>query len=89
LYHRLYKLTLNETFNAASQKWLDITQKEFYKPGEGAGGYYFRSFNEEQNVFELVPQYSILEGSAGIALVYLSYQYDIKPDWDKIFLCNV
>ncbi len=89
LYHRLYNLTKNETFKNTSQNWLDITHREFYKPGEGAGGYFFRSFNEEQNIFELTPQYSLLEGSAGIALVYLSFLYDIKPDWDKIFLSNV
>ncbi|HUR09719.1 MAG TPA: lanthionine synthetase C family protein [Flavitalea sp.] len=89
LYHRLYSLTKNETFKSASQKWLDISLHEFYKPGEGAGGYFSRSFNEEKNNFELIPKYSLLEGSAGIALVYLSYLYDINPDWDIIFLTNV
>ncbi len=89
LYHRLYNLTKNETFKITSEKWLDITYKEYYKPGEGAGGYYFRSFNEEQNIYEFIPQYSLLEGSAGIALVYLSLLNDITPDWDKTFLTNV
>jgi lantibiotic modifying enzyme len=89
LYHRLYNVTKNETFKNTSQKWLDLTHQEFYKPGEGAGGYFFRSFNEEKNIFELTPQYSLLEGSAGIALVYLSYLFNIKPDWDAIFLTNV
>lgn len=89
LYHRLYNLTGNEIFKSASRRWLDITHREFYKQGDGAGGYFFRSFNEEQNIFDLIPQYSLLEGSTGIALVYLSYLYDIKPDWDIIFLANV
>jgi len=88
-YHRLYNVTKIETFKTASRKWLEITHREFYKPGKGAGGYFSRSFNEEQNRIEFIPQYSLLEGSAGIALVYLSYLFDIKPDWDKIFLTNV
>lgn len=89
LYHRLYNLTKNETFKKAAQYWLDLTHREFYKPGEGASGYYFRTFNKDTNNFKMIPQYSLLEGSAGIALVYLSYIFDIKPDWDIIFLTNV
>jgi hypothetical protein len=68
---------------------MKITLEEYYKPGEGAGGYFFRSFNEEDNVFEMVPQYSLLEGSAGIGLVYLSLVTALKPDWDILFLSNV
>ncbi len=89
LYHRLFNLTKEEAFKITAKKWLDITLLQYYKQGEGAGGYFFRSFNEEQNIYDLIPQYSLLEGSAGIALVYLSYLHDIKPDWDKIFLSNV
>lgn len=88
-YNRLYKLTGNEVFKYASDNWLHITQEQFYKPGEGAGGYYFRTFNKEQNVFEMTANYSLLEGSAGIALVYLSCLYNINPDWDAVFLTNV
>lgn len=89
LYHRIYKLTKNEIFKDAAQYWIDNTLNNFYKPGEGAGGYMFHSFNEERNSFEMVPEYSLLEGSAGIALVFLSYAFDIKPEWDIIFLANV
>lgn len=89
LYHRFYKLTGNEVFKYASENWLQITQEQFYKPGEGAGGYYFRTFNKEKEIFEMTSQFGLLEGSAGIALVYLSCLYDIKPDWDAIFLTNV
>jgi lantibiotic modifying enzyme len=88
-YNRFYHLTGNEVFKYARGKWLQITQEQFYKPGEGAGGYYFRTFNKEQNVFEMNANYGLLEGSAGIALVYLSSLYDIDPDWDTIFLTNV
>ena len=71
------------------ENWLRITQEQFYKPGEGASGYYFRTFNKEKNIFEFIAQFGLLEGSAGIALVYLSCLYNIKPDWDIIFLTNV
>jgi len=88
-YNRFYKLTGNEVFKYASENWLQITQEQFYKPGEGAGGYYFRTHNKEKNVFEMTSQFGLLEGSAGIALVYLSCLYNINPDWDAIFLTNV
>jgi lantibiotic biosynthesis protein len=88
-YHRLYRLSGNDIFKYACESWLNITQEQFYKPGEGAGGYYFRSYNEEKNIFDLKPHYGLLDGSAGIALVYLSWLYNIQPDWDIIFLTNV
>jgi lantibiotic modifying enzyme len=85
-YNRFYQLTGNEVFKYASDTWLRITQEQFYQPGEGAGGYYFRTFNKEKDIFEMTAQYGLLEGSAGIALVYLSCLYHIKPDWDIFFL---
>jgi lantibiotic modifying enzyme len=88
-YNRLYQLTGNEVFKYASDQWLRVTQEQFYKPGEGAGGYYFRTYNQEKDIFEFTSQYGLLEGSAGIALVFLSCLYDIKPEWDVIFLTNV
>ena len=41
-YNRLYRLTGNEVFKYAAENWLRITLEQFYKPGEGVGGYYFR-----------------------------------------------
>jgi lantibiotic modifying enzyme len=88
-YQRFYQLTGNEVFKYAAERWINITLKEYYKPGNGVGGYSFRCLNEETNLFEYVPQYGLLEGSAGIALVYLCLLYNVQPDWDFIFLCNV
>ena len=88
-YNRLYQFTNNEVFKNSAQNWINITLKHFYKAGEGAGGYYYRHFSEEKSIYEFIPQHGLLEGSAGIALVYLSYIYNIKPDWDIIFLTNV
>jgi lantibiotic modifying enzyme len=88
-YHRLFQLTKHKAFKDVRNKWIDITQEHFYKEGEEAGGYYFASYHEKKDEFESLPQYGLLEGSAGIALVYLSIVYDLKPDWDIIFLTNV
>lgn len=88
-YNNFYRLTGNEVFKYAAENWLSITLEKYYKPGEGVGGYFFRCLNEETNRFEYMPRYGLLEGSSGIALVLLSDLYDIKPDWDIIFLTNV
>jgi lantibiotic modifying enzyme len=88
-YQRFYQLTGNEVFKYAVENWLNITLKEYYKPGNGVGGYSFRCLKEETNLFEYVPHYGLLEGSAGIALVYVYLLYNVQPDWDIIFLCNV
>jgi lantibiotic modifying enzyme len=88
-YHRLYKLTGNEVFKYATENWFNLTLENYYKSGEGVGGYFSRCLNEETNEFEYIPKYGLLEGSAGIALVWLSYLYDITPDWDIVFLTNV
>ncbi len=88
-YRRLYKYTKNEEFKMAAENWLHLTQQHYYKPGEGVGGYFYRSFNAQTDSFEPVKEYGLLEGSAGIALVYLSFLSNIKPDWDIIFLTNV
>jgi lantibiotic modifying enzyme len=88
-YNRLYQLTGNEIFKNAARNWLNITREKFHKPGEGAGGYYFLSHNEEKACREPVAQYGLLEGCAGIALVYLSWIFNIQSHWDIIFLTNV
>ena len=88
-FHHFYKLTGNEVFKYAVENWLSLTLEKYYKHGEGAGGYFSRGMNEETNLFEYTPKYGLLEGSSGIALVWLSYLYDIKPDWDIIFMTNV
>jgi len=89
-YNRLFQLTGNEVFKHAAENWLDHTLKKYFRPREGVGGYTFRCLSEETNSFEYAPRYGLLEGSAGIALVYLSWLYkNLKPDWDIIFLTNV
>ena len=88
-YLRFYKLTGNEVFKFAAENWLRLTLEKYYTQNEGVGGYFSRGHNEETNQFEYTLKYGLLEGSAGIALVWLSYLYDMNPDWDIIFLTNV
>ena len=88
-YNRFYQFTGDEVFKNACNKWIEITLKEYYKPGKGAGGYFFRSYNEKEKIFEFKTEYGLLEGSAGIALVYLSLLFNIEPGWDQIFLTNI
>jgi lantibiotic biosynthesis protein len=88
-FNRLAGLTRNTVFESARDYWLDITVKKFYRAGEGAGGYYSYQYVGENDDFEPSARYGLLEGSAGIALVYLSILYHIPPEWDIIFLTNV
>jgi lantibiotic biosynthesis protein len=88
-YHRLYQITGNRIFEKARDYWLNMTQEHFYKPGQEAGGYHAGVYSEKTGEFEFVPKYGLLEGSMGIALVYLSILYDIKPGWDIIFMTDV
>ena len=66
---------------------LILHNEEFYKPGEGAGGYFFRSFNEEQNIFELIPSMDPCSKEVQVLRLFTCrICMNIKPDWDKIFL---
>jgi hypothetical protein len=76
-------------FKMAAGYWLDTTRDHYYAPGSFAGGYACRSFNESVGKHELISSYGLLEGIAGIGLVYLSCQYDIEPEWDIIFMTNL
>jgi class I lanthipeptide synthase len=88
-YNRLYHTTGEKQFKNAAGNWLDATRVHYYRPGRFAGGYACRSFDEAAGKYELISSYGLLEGIAGIGLVYLSCQYDIKPDWDIIFMTNI
>jgi lantibiotic modifying enzyme len=88
-YNRFYKLTGNKVFRCASEKWINITLEYFYQPGKGFAGYSFNYYNEETNAFDYAGRHGLLEGSAGIALVFLSHIYKIQTCWDSIFQTNV
>jgi lantibiotic modifying enzyme len=88
-YQRYYKLTNNIKFRLAIIELIEISQSKFYKKGFGIGGYNYSIIDEKSNKRKLVPTFGLLEGSAGIALVYLSIIYDLEPNWDTVFLTNI
>lgn len=88
-YYRYYKLTKDEKFKQALIHYLQVNLSHFYQADKGYGGYQYSSFDENTNERVWVNEIGLLEGSAGIALVYLSLVFDIEPKWDLIFLTNV
>jgi lantibiotic biosynthesis protein len=88
-YHRLYQATHDDRFKDAAGQWLDVTREYYYRPGAYPGGYACRRYNEAEGKHEFISSYGLLEGIAGIGLVYLSCQYNIKPGWDIIFQTNI
>ncbi|MBL0095725.1 MAG: lanthionine synthetase C family protein [Bacteroidetes bacterium] len=88
-YHRLFQSTGNTAFKQAADKWYEETIQRFYKPTSSSPGYSFFTYDLETEKQIAVVNDGLLEGNAGIALIYLSYIYQIKPDWDILFLTNV
>lgn len=86
---RLYKFTGDETFKVTAVKWIQHAQQDFYKPDLFEGGYFSKTYEEKSESYKMCYQAGLLEGNAGIGLVYLSYLNQINPDWDIIFLTNV
>ena len=88
-YYRYYKLTHDDKFKQSLIHFLQVNLSHFYQADKGYGGYQYSSFDENTNERIWVNEIVLLEGSAGIALVYLSLVFDIEPKWDIIFLTNV
>lgn len=88
-YHRLYQATGDNQFKEAARQWLDITRDHYYRPGAYAGGYAYRRYDEAEEKPEFISAYGLLEGIAGIGLVFLTCQHIVKPDWDIIFQTNI
>jgi lantibiotic modifying enzyme len=88
-YNRLYRATLNSAFEAAAVQWLMLTNEHYYRPDKYPGGYAYRKYDEPTRTYENVASYGLLEGVAGIGLVFLSCDAAMPPDWDIIFQTNV
>jgi lantibiotic modifying enzyme len=88
-FNRLWQLTGDDAFKTAALFWLDHTFDEYYKEKEGIGGYFYFHYDSKTKESSYVKSPSLLEGSAGIGLVYLSLITSISPDWDSIFFTNV
>lgn len=88
-YNRLFQATGNIIFKQAADRWFNLTIEHFYQPSNGKPGYIFYTYDIQTDQQKAVVNNGLLEGNAGIALIYLSYIYQIKPEWDLIFLTNV
>ncbi|HEY4111956.1 lanthionine synthetase C family protein [Puia sp.] len=88
-YHRLYQATRNPRFRDAAENWLKLTMQHYYQPGKFPGGYAYCSFDEDERKLVNTISYGLLEGIAGIGLVYLYYLHGTEPGWDSIFQTNI
>lgn len=88
-YHRLYEATGNQKFKEAVDRWLKLTMEHYYQPGKFPGGYGYQTFDEDENRLVSISSYGLMEGIAGIGLVYLYYLHDAEPGWDSIFQTNI
>lgn len=88
-YLRIYQRTGNEAFKEAALRWLDITLAEFYKPDSGLGGYAMSSYDSATKTSILKESPAFLDGSMGVALVYLWLITGTDPGWDNIYFTNV
>jgi lantibiotic biosynthesis protein len=88
-FNRFWQLTGDEIFRDAAINWLQITFNRYYKKGEGIGGYFYYHRDMNTEAYEYVKTGAMLEGSAGIGLVFLSLISDTSPDWDITIMTNV
>lgn len=84
-YSRYYELTQNDTIKEYIQRMIELNNRMFYNPQTGIGGYQYTIFDEKMHQRQNIDSPGLLEGSAGIALVYLNILNNI-PDWDLAFL---
>ena len=85
-YYRYFKLTGIQEFQEAMNYHLKCMIDNFYKKDKGIGGFQYRVF--EGKKYKKKNESGLLEGSAGIALVLLTLEYDLK-DWDLFLMTNV
>jgi lantibiotic biosynthesis protein len=88
-YLRIFQRTGNEAFKQAALNWLDITLAEFYKPDTGLGGYSMSSYDSATKTSVLKDSPAFLDGSIGVALVYLWLITGTDPAWDNMYFTNV
>lgn len=87
-YNCLYQLTKNEAFRQGALKWLETALEHFYLPGTTGNEYRYWTYNPDTRENFFTGNSSLLEGTAGIALVYLSLIGKTTSEWDSIFFIN-
>tara|TARA_B110001469_G_C9631685_1_gene316049 strand:+ start:97 stop:1296 length:1200 start_codon:yes stop_codon:yes gene_type:complete len=85
-YYRYYKLTGDLKFKKALEYHLDIILNNFYEKDLGIGGFQYSLYKDEKYI--QVNEVGLLEGTTGIALVFLTLLYDLE-DWDLFLMTNV
>lgn len=89
IFLRFYQWTQQEVFKEAAWNWLarltsfqDLTQSP-------SCGFRFRNYDPSQPEKVIMgPNWSFLEGIAGLGLVLLSWRYPVGSEWDRIFLVS-
>jgi class I lanthipeptide synthase len=89
LYNRLFQATREPLFKEAATSWFTRTL-ELRRPGEGVAGYCrWGRWNGEQEVDGWVPDGTLLNGAAGIALALLAACHPFPPTWDGLLMVAI
>ncbi len=92
LYYRAFQTTGEAPFREAALRYLQ-TIVDLHTPGQGTGGWLAyhpdRRSPEGQELPPLVADPSFLEGTAGIALVLLTFLQGIEPHWDRAMMASL
>ena len=84
IYNYAYQITTHKDFQIASDYWLEVTQNQAIHP-DGICGY--KSFAGEKE-YKYYNQSGLLEGVAGIGLVFLSKLNPAIKGWEKTLMIS-
>lgn len=82
IFYRMWWNTRIPDFKDASDYWFNETLN-MSKFEDGLAGFKFFSVG-----YGFIPNYSLLEGIAGIGLALTTYSYNIEPVWDECLLLS-
>jgi lantibiotic biosynthesis protein len=90
IFHRLYAMTHDERFAAASRRWF-ARALSMRQAGHALGGYSAHVWDPNQASRTRVwkDNFNLLEGVGGIALAYCAALGDGNAGWDRLFLLSV
>jgi lantibiotic modifying enzyme len=89
LYNRLHQATREPLFKEAATSWF-ARALEMRRPGEGVGGYFcWYPLPGPEKKFGWVPNGTLLNGAAGIALALLAACHSFQPTWDGMLMAAI
>lgn len=88
LYNRLYQATGEPLFKETATSWF-VQTLEMRRPGEGVGGYCSWQQLPDSEEFGWVPDGTLLNGSAGVALAFLAACHPFPPIWDGLLMAAI